>query len=103
MPAARVADNFKIWVENMVSSVACSTCHQPNFQGKVVRGGVFERLQGSDRSKIVGKFSEYSTWAASCCTHGVYAGSVMDVTGTSHRMTATFHNVGPFGGCPINS
>jgi len=42
MPAARMADNFKIWVENMASSVACtcSTCHQPNFQGKVVRGNV---------------------------------------------------------------
>ena len=52
MPAARVADNFKTWLENMAFSVACSTCYQPNFQGKVVQG-VFEGLQGSDGPKIV--------------------------------------------------
>ena len=45
----------------------------------------------------------YSTWASSCITHGFYAGSLMDITGTSSKMTVTFHNVGSFGGCPNNS
>jgi len=100
--AVRVADDFKSWAGNIAASVTCSTHHQPTFQGKVVRG-VFEDLQGSDRSKIIGKLSEYSTWASSCATHGFYAGSLMDITGTSSKMTVTFYNVGPFGGYPNNS
>jgi len=64
---------------------------------------VFVGLQVPDGSKIIGKLSEYSEWASSCITNGVYAGSLMDVTRIGSRMTVTFHNVGPFGGCPNNS
>jgi len=100
--AARVADDFKSWVLAIAASVSGNTFHQPTFQSQMVRG-VFVGLQAPDASEIIGKLSEYSTWASSCITHGFYAGSLMDIMGTSSKMTVTFHNVGPFGGYPNDS
>ena len=69
--------------------ISC-TWHLP--PGKLPRKGRAGDIWGAPslwRDKIVGKFSEYSTWAASCSTHGVYAGSLTDVTRTGQRWLFT--------------
>ena len=83
IPVARVADNSKF---GLVSCV----WHLPS--GKLSRQGRAGGVWGAPslwRDKIVGKFSKYSTWAASCSTHGVYAGSLTDVTRTGQRWLFT--------------
>jgi len=99
--AARVASDFKTWVTHIVAAVS-GTSRQVSFQGQVVRG-VFVGLQPQDPSAITGKFSEYSQWASSCIANQSFAGSLMNITGSSARMSISFHSTGPFGRSPNNS
>ena len=102
LPTADVAKAFKLWMNQLCGVGQTSELAMINVNGETYQE-MYQCLSNGNLTRVIGTLTRLQEWAEQCAQNGVFAGTLISVSGSQAATIISSHTVGPFTGVPPNS